>query len=350
MRISAPSKIIGSLLLPAVLLIAGGCGYKTEPVPPQAVVPEAINDLRYTLDENGARLSWSYPLRTVDGQDIVAITSFDLYRAEMPLADFCSECPIPYSEPLEIPGGVVEKESRKTVEHYSGLLRSGNKYFFKVRSRTSWLAASGDSNVVTFVYHTPVAAPQHHTASIKDAEVRLSWAHVLTLIDGRAIELPLSYQVLRSDDGKQFDEIGHLLKTSSFIDKDVEIGKTYYYRVQSNLTFQDTVIDGSVSSTVTAEIVDTIPPPVVSGVTVIPSSQNVRVFWDRVSADDLAGYRIYRRDAASKKFIQVGEVSATQTIFVDEDAPAETKLYYAITSIDGSSNESELSEEATSRH
>ncbi len=350
MRISSPSAITGIFLLSVFLLAAGGCGYKTEPVPPQSVVPEAINDLRYTLDENGARLVWSYPLQTVDGQDIVAISSFDLYRAEMPLADFCSECPIPYSEPVEVPGGVVEKESRKTVEHYSGLLRSGNKYFFKVRSRTSWFAASQDSNIVTFVYHTPVAPPQHVTASVKNAEVRLSWAPVLTLTDGREIDLPLSYQVLRSDDGEQYDEVVHLLKTTSYIDTAVEIGKSYYYKVQSNLTFQDTVIDGSLSSPVTVEIADTIPPPVVTGVTVISSSQNIRVFWDRVAAEDLAGYRIYRRVAGNKKFIKVGEVSATQTIFVDEKAPAATKLYYAVSAIDGSGNESKRSEEATSRH
>jgi uncharacterized protein len=350
MRIPSPLAITGTFLLSAFLMTAGGCGYKTEPVPPQAVVPEAINDLRYTLDENGARLSWSYPLQTVDNQDITAISSFDLYRAEMPLADFCRECPIPYSEPVEIAGGAVEKESRKTVEHYSGLLRSGNKYFFKVRSRTSWLAASRDSNVVSFVYHTPASAPQHVTTSLKGAEVKLSWAHVLTLIDGRSVDLPLSYRVLRSEDGTNYNAIAESLKATSFVDKDVEVGKTYNYRIQSNLRFQETVIDGSLSAVVSVEIVDTIPPPVVSGVTVIASAQNIRVFWDRAAADDLAGYRIYRRGAASKKLIQVGEVGASQTIFVDNEVPAETKLYYAVTAIDGSGNESALSEEATSRH
>jgi fibronectin type 3 domain-containing protein len=350
MRKSSPLAITATLLLSATLLTIGGCGYKTEPVPPQAVVPEAINDLRYTLDDNGAVLNWSYPLQTIDGQDIVAISSFDLFRAEMPLADFCSGCPIPYSEPVEIPGEVVDKASRKTVEHYSGLLRSGNKYFFKVRSRTSWLASSRDSNIVTFVYHTPVAAPQNVVAQVKDAEVRLRWTPSTTLIDGKTADLPVRYQVLRSDDDKQYDEIGHSLETTSYVDADVEIGKDYYYRVQSNLVFRDAVIDGSLSSTVKAEVLDTIPPPLVTGVTVIPSSQNVRVFWDRVAADDLAGYRIYRREAGDKKLVKVGEVSATQTIFVDAAASAEAKLYYAVTSFDGSGNESELSEEATSRH
>jgi uncharacterized protein len=350
MRRPSPSNIIGTMLMTVVLAASGGCGYKTEPVPPQTVVPKAIHDLRYTLDENGALLKWSYPLETVDGQEITEIDSFDLFRAEIPLNDFCSTCPIPYSEPVEIPGGAMEKDIRKTAEHLSGLLRSGNKYFFKVRSRTSWLAASKDSNIVTFVYHTPAAAPQHVTATGKGSGVRLSWAPVLTLVDGNPVDLPLSYRVLKSENGTDYQDLASSLKATSFVDKNVEIGKNYSYRIQSELTFQDTVLAGSFSKVVATEIIDTIPPPVVSGVTVIASSQNIRVFWDQVAEEDLAGYRIYRRSAANKKFTRVGEVGATQTIFVDNEASAKIKLYYAVTAIDGSGNESKLSDEATSRH
>ena len=132
MRSASNSGVVGAFLLAAVLLATAGCGYKTDPVPPQTVVPKAINDLSYTLDENGARLRWSYPQETVDGQEIAEITSFDLYRAEMPLADFCSDCPIPYGEPVEVPGGVTSEEARQTAEYLSGMLRSGNKYFFNV--------------------------------------------------------------------------------------------------------------------------------------------------------------------------------------------------------------------------
>ncbi|MDJ0624566.1 MAG: hypothetical protein QNJ17_16500, partial [Desulfocapsaceae bacterium] len=173
-----------SLLAAAVLVSLAGCGYKTDPVPPQSVVPEAINDLRYILDEKGARLTWSYPLETIEGQGLTAIDSFELFRAEMPLKDFCSTCPIPFGDPIRIEGEEIPKDERKTEEYVSGLLRSGNKYFFKVRSRTSWWAASGDSNVVSFVYHTPAAAPDNVAVSIGDRRVKLRWSPVEELIDG----------------------------------------------------------------------------------------------------------------------------------------------------------------------
>ena len=48
-------------------LLVGGCGYKTMPVPPQEIVPTAITDLRYELDEKGVTLTWTYPAEDREG-------------------------------------------------------------------------------------------------------------------------------------------------------------------------------------------------------------------------------------------------------------------------------------------
>lgn len=347
---SSYTSLIGALLLSAIIAVLSGCGYKTDPVPPQSVVPLPINDLRFSLDENGATLTWSYPIKTLDGQDIAEITSFELFRAELPLDDFCAGCPIPYTGPLEIPGGVTSKEARQRARHVSGLLRSGNKYFFKVRSRTSWWATSGDSNIVSFVYYTPSAAPQNLRGSGTNGRISLQWSAVSTLIDGKTADLPVSYRVLKSGDGKSFQVVADALKNTSFIDRDVEIGDTYFYRVQSDLIFDSEVIEGRSTAAVQVEVVDTFPPEMVSGVRVVATDKSIRVFWSRVEADDLAGYKIYRRSAKEADFTLVGEVEARQTIFIDENYPQDTKLYYAISAVDEDGNEGQRSEEVTSRH
>ena len=41
--------------------------------------------------KSGVRLSWSYPVKTIKGTDIVDISSFDLYRAVIPLSDYLHE-------------------------------------------------------------------------------------------------------------------------------------------------------------------------------------------------------------------------------------------------------------------
>ncbi len=350
MKLRKSSGIAGSLLLVAALSLSGGCGFKTPPVPPQTVVPKAIEDLRYTMEEEGARLTWTYPQEKVTGDNLEEILSFQLYRAEIPLDDFCSTCPIPFGEPIAVEGGAPGVEQRNTAEFYSGLLRSGNKYYFKVTSRTNWLAESEPSNIVSFVFHTPAAAPLDLRAAMAGNDVRLSWSPVKTLADGNSADLPLRYQVQKSTDGQQYSDIGAPLESTTYVDSGVERGNTYSYRVKSAMLLEEALVEGSLSSAVSINITDTVPPPQVSGVTVVASATNIRIFWDRVSAEDLAGYRIYRRLADDKESSRVGEVGPTQTIYTDNEMSGGDSAYYSVAAFDQDGNVGEKSEEVTTRH
>ena len=57
-------------LLLVVLVAAVGCGRKTMVVPPQALVPAAVDDLEYSLTDKGVRLSWFFPQKTVLGRHL----------------------------------------------------------------------------------------------------------------------------------------------------------------------------------------------------------------------------------------------------------------------------------------
>lgn len=342
-------RLAGLFASAGLLLALSGCGYKSNPVPPQAVVPEPIQDLSYTLEPDGAHLKWTYPDEGENGRNLQEIASFDLYRAEVPLDGYCPGCPIPFGKPLEIPGGVVEEESPTKGEYVSGMLRSGNKYFFKMTSRISWLAASKDSNIISFVYHLPAAAPVGLIADSKDGTVKLNWRKVTLLTDGSPADLPVTYQVLKSTDGKQYTPLGVPLELLSADDRDVEGGKTYYYKVISGMLFQGEPVDGSASKPVTVTVADVVPPDQVTGVTVVAAASNVRIFWDASSVDDLAGYRIYRRAPGQNAPEKIGEVVPTQTIFKDEtglDAPGS---FYSVAAYDREGNEGERSEEVTTR-
>ncbi len=346
-------RVTTTILVTLSLLLSAGCGYKNSPVPPEAVVPQSIGDLTHSVDEKGVKLTWSYPMETIKGELIDDISSFELYRAEIPLEDYCGGCPIPFGEAQELSGGVVyDGKLRRKASYESSLLRSGHKYFFKVRSRTGWLASSADSNIITFVWFKPVAAPEGLTAIVGDRQVTLKWQPATKLLDGSPLDKDVKYQVFRSVGGKEFEKMGELQAGTEYVDKQVRNGQKYFYTVQSMMMYLEELVNGAVSKDVAAMPVDLTPPLPPAGVTAVRANSGIKVFWDNSGEADIGGYHIYRRAADKDEYTLLGKVEPEYTLFVDANAGEDVRYYYAITAIDQSTppNESDKSREATVRY
>ncbi len=344
-------RVMGVFFLGSSFLLAGGCGFKNKPVPPESVVPQAIEDLRYTVNDKGVQLTWSYPVKTIKGSALDDISSFQLFRAEIPLENYCGSCPIPFTEPVTVGGGSpLDGQTRRKVSYDSNLLRSGHKYFFKVRSRTSWFADSADSNVITLVWFDPAAATGKVTVVPGDRQVSLAWQPVTLKTTGK--DLLVKYQVLRSLDGKEFTKTGDPLVATSYIDRQVNNGQKYFYSVQTLTEYKNELAQGGVSKEIATTPIDLTPPIPPTGVTTVRTEVGIKVFWDRSDDTDLSGYRVYRRAADQDGYQMLGDVDPTHTLFVDTKAGESVRYYYAITALDRATpaNESSKSKEATIRN
>lgn len=346
-------RIAGLLILASALFLMGGCGYKNRPVPPESVVPQTIEDLRYSVIDKGVKLNWSYPVKTIKGSTLTEIDSFELFLAEIPLSGYCGNCPIPFGDPIELPGGEsVDGQIRKAGSYDFSMLRSAHKYFFKIRSRTSWWASSNDSNIVSFVWFEPASAPENITAVAGDSEITLNWKSVTKRRDGKPVEMPLRYQVFRSTGGKNFEKVGSPLSATQFADRQVRNGQKYFYTVQSLMVHEDELVNGDVSQEISSTPVDLTPPLSPGGVTAVSTDNGVKIFWDKSSSADIGGYKVYRRDADKDTYEHLGNVDQAYTIFVDSQAKDDTRYYWAVTAIDQArpANESHKSKEATIRY
>ncbi|SDP57461.1 fibronectin type III domain-containing protein [Desulforhopalus singaporensis] len=345
-------QIAGILLVCSALLVSGGCGYKDDPVPPQTVVPEPISDLVYSLDDEGVELNWSFPVETIRGTALEEVSVFDLYRAEIPLAEYCEDCPIPFGPPIEVSGGATfDGKERRKARYVSSMLKPGYKYFFKVNTKNSWFASSADSNIVTFTWFRPAAGPAGVKGVGGDQEIVLNWDPVTSLNDGSALQYPVKYQVFRSVGGKNLEKIGAPTDSHSFIDKRVKNGQKYFYSIQSLMVYKGELINGGKSAPIAVIPVDLTPPAAPSGVNAVATGVGIKVFWDRSSAPDLGGYRVYRRAVGEDNFVLVGKVKPGFTLYVDRTAIADTRYYYAVTAVDSAvpPNESKKSKEAKIR-
>ena len=341
-----------SALLCAVVLSVAGCGFKTDPVAPQNVVPRPIDDLTYSIDETGVTLRWTFPEKSVNGDELTEIYSFDVYRAAVPIDDVCETCPIPFGEPTEIPGGeTADAGKRRVGEYNTTLLRPDHKYFYKMTSRISWWAASTDSNIVSFVWQTPPSVPADFKVEPGDSQIALSWQPVTTLIDGSAVKKNVFYQVSRSEGGKEFVDLGAPRKRTDFVDREVLNGKTYYYKVQSLIMLGSDIVSGGVTDIVDATPVDLTPPGVPGGVRASATAAGIKVFWERPDDPGVAAHRVYRRNQDQSTAEMIGEVKMPSSIFVDKSAPEGSKPFYSVTAVDGAepANESKPSKEATVR-
>ena len=344
-------RIAGGRLLGALLTV-GGCGYKTPPVPPATVVPVAIEDLRYTVQEDQVRLSWTFPGKNIKGEEINDIAAFDLYRAEIPLDEYCPTCPVPFVEPIEVDGGMTVVDGKRRIATYDyDLLRQGHKYFFKVQAKRDWWAASADSNIVTFVWHVPAVPPTGLTASAADSSVQLNWQPVTSRRDGEPVQTDVLYQLLRKTGENDYTRIGSPVAETSTVDRKVVNGQQYSYQVQSVLRFGEDLVFGGASEPVIVTPVDTTPPPVPTGVEVFNTGKGIRVVWEPSTAADVAGYNVYRRSEGGG-FGLIGTVAVPDSTFVDESAGEDAYFIYAVTAYDrtGKGNESKKSAEAKPRY
>jgi len=329
-----------------LLALLGGCGMKTDLIPPSAVIPTAIDDLRFFQDESRVVLVWTYPALSTVGTDLPQIEAFQVFRAVVNEDDYCDTCPAPFSSLVEIPFVETIDGQKRQATYTERLLRPGHRYLYKVRTKAGWHLISDDSNTVSFGWESPAVAPVNLQVTVADSAVTLVWDKVVGLTDGTAIESPLKYQVYRAKENKAFVPVGPLTKATKYRDTGLLNDRSYTYKVRAVREKAEIKIFGLSSRVVEAFPLDQTAPIPPRGLQAVALTDGVKLLWSRNSERDLAGYRVYRRSERDLPWELRGEVGSGQHFFVDKIKVGQT-FYYTVTAFDGAkvSNESLFAKE-----
>ncbi len=87
-------------------------------------------------------------------------------------------------------------------------------------------------------------------------------------------------------------------------------------------------------------LLDTAPPATPSGLAAALQPGGVRLQWTPNSEPDLAGYHVYRATAQAGPFVRIDGVTVAANEFTDANAPDSASLWYAVSSVDATGNES----------
>lgn len=310
------------MLVMASSLVAAGCGYVGEPLPPALNIPQRVADLSVT--QTGARLvvQFSPPQLSTDG-----LTLNQPGRAELrigpALSPFQTDAWAAQAKPqgeFKIDGGAARAEIPANEWVGQEIVAAVRLYSPKGRQ-------AGWSNFVTLAVIAPLESPRGIGVEATPAGVRIRWqaapGRVRVWRRGGKEILPVS--------------IGEAVG-AEYLDTSAEFGQPYRYAVEAIRAEGN--IRAASDRSMEVEILpeDRFPPAVPAAVSAIASTGSIEVAWEQNAEPDLAGYRIYRAEGTGE-LVRIGEIQ-TAPNYSDRPVRSGVRYRYAVSSVDKTGNES----------
>ncbi len=208
-------------------------------------------------------------------------------------------------------------------------------HIYAVKSRAGRHRTSAFSNLVKIVPRTPPAPPIDLEVTASGRGVELTW---------RSEEPVVGFRIYRRD-ARSRDYGAPLFTASpaaaSYLDTGARYENRYIYTVTAQSSKQP-VVESAVAAEYEIDFQDRFPPPAPGGLVALAEEGRVRLIWDPVTATDLAGYRLLRREPGGELQPVHAEAVVGQE-YLDRDVISGRTYGYAIVAVDQKGNSSESS-------
>ena len=267
----------------------------TKPLPPFNLKAETV--------DNFIKLDWEHAQEET-------VYGYYIYRGTSP-------------EDLELAAGPIKEATYiDSLEALSGRTH----YFYTVASQNYRQDTSAYSKVVSIKPDKAIEMmePSNVNVYFANGEIHLDWRDVRNgdnIIEGYVVERKLNneteYQLITTP----------FTKKASFIDKDVELGNTYYYRVASRSIYGDLskFSDGTIFKAEKEKVMT------LNEFSVRNVSNGIHISLPKITVANRKAYNIYKKEASEKDFSKIITLNSKTFDFVDQ-AVEKNKLYvYYIT-------------------
>jgi hypothetical protein len=332
------------------LLMMTGCGTQAAPQPPSLKLPEPVVDLTAVRHGDTVRLHWTMSRRTTDKVILKADQDAHICRRVE-------------TGPCETAGDlrIAPKAPADFVDHLPAALISGPPrlvtYVVELRNQKGQTA--GPSNAA---YTAAGAAPPPlvpFSAAAQAEGVLLQWKSA----GGEETVRIHRELVVKPGAPKPSETSGSpppLVQTlevtgkdhGQTLDGDAALDHTYRYFaervVKLTITGHAFELLSAPSETVTIDAHDVFPPHVPEGLQAVadPDAHAIDLSWAPNTEPDIAGYVVYRREAASSAApVRISPASVTAPSFRNSDPVDGRRYAYSVSAVDRDGNESPRSAE-----
>jgi hypothetical protein len=385
-RVRSRAPIFPWLLL---LYLLSGCASPGEPITRRPPVPTTIDDLTAEQSGNAVLLTFALPRQTVEHKPLKHPPSLEIYRSFSPPTVPAASRPLP-TLLVTIPSDMVDHYAMEGRALYGDPLtpeilreHAGEVAVYKIRTSITSKRSSADSNLASLrVDPAPEPIPDLQ-AEVRHSVVDLTWTAPQRTPIGAAppvkdyriyrAELPptappaqptpsskaaptsAARESMSTREGNVRLRLERMAETESpaYDDSQVMLGKTYEYAVRSVVEYPGQEVESSDSNHVTITVRDVVPPSAPQGLVVIfvPAREqtpaHLDLSWAINPETDVAGYNVYRSEQRGVLGTRLNSQLLPTPTFSDMSASPGPRLFYSVTAVDRSGNESRPSTAAS---
>lgn len=222
----------------------------------------------------------------------------------------------------------------------------GRRFVFFFRALDRRGRRLGDPVSVELEFEACPLPPSELTARTESCCIRLAWTPPSGNADGSTPARLDGYNIIRAEPGGAFRKVVEVPAGAvSYEDRDFEFGRRYVYLVRAFVRGGGGLVESADSERAEVAAEDVFAPAVPSEVTAVSGVGMVSLTWTAVAEPDLAGYVVWRREAASG-FVRLSREPVRETFFNDASAVAGRDYIYAVSAVDLRGNESARREAA----
>lgn len=342
----------------ALALSVAGCAKMADPQPPEVRIPRPAIDLSARQLSDFVVLTVSKPVENTDGSPATTLAAIEVLRLATPVGNPDSATdtlPLPGDQfaqravrVLSIPGSSIPAhlkgealviEDRFPPEQGARLYESAYRYavlFINNKRQTAGLSNQA------YVRPLPIPPPPAGlSADVSQDAIRLRWTAPQANMDGSEPPRIFGYHIFRSETPDGFPAhplSARPIRDAAFDDRDFRFDTTYYYSI-STVGVPNPPTESLRSTPLVVVARDLFPPDPPEDFSALREDGVVVLLWAPSPSQDVAGYRVYRRERVDVERRLLQERLIEGLSFRDAAAPA-GRCQYMIIAVDTHGNES----------